>query len=74
MLLILYLLILGVGGESVHDISRERIIKKERIPQDLPELSEWNHEDPECKFITFNPFVTNGLSHPYQLGESIFIF
>ena len=22
----------------------------------------------------FNPFVTNGLSHPYQLDESTFIF
>ena len=24
--------------------------------------------------IVFNPLVTNGLSHPYQLDESIFIF
>ena len=23
---------------------------------------------------TFNPLMTNGLSHPYHLGESIFIF
>ena len=47
MLLVFVLLILGVGGESVPDILRERIIKKERI-QDIPQLSEWNHEDPEC--------------------------
>ena len=26
------------------------------------------------KFTTINPLVTNGLSHPFQLDESTFIF
>ena len=24
--------------------------------------------------LTINPFVTNGLSHPYQFGESTFVY
>ena len=49
MFLILCLLVVGVGGESIHGTTRERIIKQEII-QDLPELSEWNYENPECKY------------------------
>lgn len=49
MLLILCLMVIGVGGDSKLDLSRERIIKKEKIPEELPQLSEWNYENPECK-------------------------
>ena len=38
----------------------------------------WSHREHQiqmfCKLAVFNPYLTNGFSHHYQLGESTFIF
>ena len=59
MFLIFCLLIFGVNGESMHGVTRERIIQEENILHDMPELSEWNYENPECKLTPpYKKFIT----------------
>ena len=35
----------------MHGVSRERIVKEEHLLHDIPQMSEWNYENPECTFI-----------------------
>ena len=51
-ILVLCLLISVVAGESMHGVSRERIVKEEHLLHDIPQMSEWNYENPECRFIS----------------------
>ena len=49
-IILLCLLLSVVAGESMHGVSRERIVKEEHLLHDIPQMSEWNYENPECRF------------------------